>query len=90
MFHALGLIVLLAHSALAIIGGNDADELQFPYLVGVADPFGQLYCSGSILNDRWILTCAQCVDGDLPSSVKVHVGSTRIAAGARYDISNIM
>lgn len=46
-----------------IIGGNVAASGQFPWQVAIYKDTtdGRYFCSGSLINARWILTAAQCV-----------------------------
>lgn len=79
-------LLLLVASALVIngafagriIGGNPADQGQFPsiaYLMKQEISGGRtFFCAGSLIDDNWVLTAAHCLKGHT-------VGNTRIRTG---------
>ena len=49
-----------------IVGGQQATKGQFPWIASVEKNIGKGWkhiCSGSILNEYFILTAAQCING---------------------------
>ena len=46
-----------------IIGGEDSEPGQFPYLVSLKYLGVRHFCGGSLISSSWILTAAHCVSG---------------------------
>ncbi|XP_034946165.1 tripartite motif-containing protein 2-like [Chelonus insularis] len=66
-----------------IIGGNIADETQFPYQVSLRIK-NRHFCGGSILNHRWILTAAHCLRGFNDTAINVVTGTTKLDEGGDF------
>jgi len=45
-----------------IIGGNDAKDGQVPYIVSLQRLGVGHFCAGAIIDAKWILTAAHCVE----------------------------
>ncbi|XP_044004082.1 chymotrypsin-1-like [Aphidius gifuensis] len=62
-----------------IAGGSDANE-SYPYQVSLSTKLGHR-CGGVIINNRWILTAAQCIHGSSLSSFFIIVGTNVLSEG---------
>ncbi|XP_031847213.1 chymotrypsin-2 [Nomia melanderi] len=88
------LVLCLAVAAFAfpesqIVGGKDAPAGKFPYQVSLQSN-GRHFCGGSIINQRYILTAAHCVEGTSPSAVTVVAGSNKLSVkGVSYGVEKI-
>ncbi|XP_023142748.3 coagulation factor IXa [Amphiprion ocellaris] len=61
-----------------IVGGQEVVPGEIPWQVAlVAHPSGQLFCGGSILGERWIITAAHCL-AEAQGSFSVRVGEHNI------------
>ncbi|XP_058130213.1 chymotrypsin-2-like [Anopheles ziemanni] len=65
-----------------IAGGAEAQDGQFPFQVALINE-GLVYCGGSVVNRRWILTAAACLIGKQLSDVQLFLGSVDRLVGGR-------
>ncbi|XP_024874160.1 trypsin-1-like [Temnothorax curvispinosus] len=72
---------ILPHFSPQIVGGEEAPEGAYPYIVSL-DFFSQHFCAGSILNERWIITAAHCIQA-VPS-----VNYISVKAGKHHILRN--
>jgi trypsin len=58
-----------------IVGGIEARPYEFPWQASVRRKSSNAhFCGGSIINARWIVTAAHCMEGETPGIVSVVVG----------------
>lgn len=60
-----------------IVGGKETNPAEFPWIVGFQRQ-GKLYCSGTLITNRHVLTAAHCVDSFEPYELKVFVGGHNV------------
>lgn len=63
-----------------VIGGQEAEEGQYPWLVGLGSagsgtPWENQFCGGSVIAPTVVLTAAHCVESDAPEDLAVFSGS---------------
>ena len=85
---ALGaLLTLLPHQAGAIVGGDPADEGEWPWQVALLDG-GSVVCGGSLIALDVVVTAAHCTDGYDAADLQVAAGSVSLD-GPRRDVTTI-
>lgn len=52
-----------------IVGGVAAAELEVPFIVSLRTEQGEHYCGGSLIDKKWILTAAHCIEALVPKTV---------------------
>ena len=77
---------------LAIIGGEEAEEGEFPFQVAlVTKSTHSQFCGGVFIARNWVMTAAHCVDGGLdPAMIQVLAGTHDLTEGGEYiDVKRI-
>ena len=77
---AIGVAGLLPGSGWAVVGGDEQDVGETPWLVQVRQD-GRQTCTGTLIEPRIVLTAGHCLLGGLPTSVAVQRQRTRGSDG---------
>ncbi|EOX3354583.1 trypsin-like serine protease [Vibrio cholerae] len=76
-----------------IIGGEQATAGEWPYMVALtARNSSHVFCGGSLLNERYVLTAAHCVNKEDPAHIDAIVGAydkNNLSAAERIRVKRI-
>lgn len=73
-----------------IVGGETATDGQFPYQARVRTATGVFLCSGAIVNNKWIVSVAQCLNGRAISETRVSLGFNGVNDGGLMFVLDII
>lgn len=75
-----------------VVGGQDAVEGQFPFIVSMRwAGFGH-YCGGFIISSRFAGTAAHCLEGDTPEdypSISIGLGELSVLRGQEFPVARL-
>ncbi|XP_063897593.1 venom serine protease 34 isoform X1 [Helicoverpa armigera] len=67
---------------LRIVGGNETGVNEYPMMVAIADMrISEIKCGGVIISDRYVLSAAHCINGQLVSNFALVVGEHDVTIG---------
>ncbi|CAF4824098.1 unnamed protein product [Pieris macdunnoughi] len=73
-----------------IINGAEAPEGALPYQASIRLQDGSHFCGGAILNTKWILTAAHCIEPAYMRYIRVVVGTNDVKnGGQQFKLSKI-
>ncbi|CAG9765917.1 unnamed protein product [Ceutorhynchus assimilis] len=72
-----------------IVGGVDTSVNEYPAMVGMVDSNRRVYCGGTIISNRYVLTAAHCVQNRDPKSLLILVGDHDLTTGIDTPFSAI-
>ncbi|KAJ8306433.1 hypothetical protein KUTeg_016978, partial [Tegillarca granosa] len=77
-----------------VVGGQIADDGEWPWQVSLQlRQFVSYYhiCGGAIINSRWVVTAAHCVDGQTRNSLQIEAGINKVSGqGQVSSISRVI
>uniref|UniRef100_A0A0P4X0W2 limulus clotting factor C n=1 Tax=Scylla olivacea TaxID=85551 RepID=A0A0P4X0W2_SCYOL len=63
--------------ATKVVGGSPSSINENPWIVGLIDRSNFLFCAGTLITDRYIVTAAHCILNKEPFAVRVRLGVSR-------------
>lgn len=70
---------LIQDPTLRIIGGDDTEPGEWPWIAALIESYSDSlysghFCGGSLIHHKWVVTAAHCVEYDRPENIDIVVG----------------
>ena len=73
-----------------ILKGAKTEPNEYPWMVGLYSKHDKsLFCGGTLISDRWVLTAAHCLKNDEPEEIGVLLGAHDINDANERNIKNV-
>lgn len=89
MFAAVAVLSLRPAGVDAVVGGQEAAPGAHPYLAALVSDRG-LFCGGTVIAERIVLTAAHCVVDRKPADFRVAVGRVEWRAGRQIAVERVL
>ena len=72
-----------------IVGGQNADVNEYPWQVALVSPqdLESVFCGGTILNKKFVMTAAHCTKGQNKNNIRVKARSVPYVLLVQYRFS---
>lgn len=72
-----------------IVGGQDANAGEYPWMVSVQDNYGDHFCGGALIATEWVVTAAHCVEFEQPTDIQLQIGPHDISDASQGETIEI-
>lgn len=66
------------YSSAPIINGSAGSVSTYPWMVFLADPFGEQFCGASLISETWVLTAAHCFVNEAGDAIDIETGAQSV------------